>query len=354
LPVALDLAGFALDLLDRGAALLGRQAGRGRHHPVGRAGGDHGGAVLDQEGGRGRWVFAGHHRRQRLLQVAAGGQPGRRPPVQHPQLGRLKRHRGQHYLADQIVEDEPALDGGAGLHEQAAPGQPGQHHRVGVHAEGAAQLGSEAAQRRDPADQLPQDRVLAGQHLLGQIAKEQSAGSAQRRQAGRPLPWALVTQRLDRQADRGRPAAGHPVHGLAQLAPIRAERGGQQLAGLLHAERKQAAIDLQHLAAATQSLDRERRLGPRRQHQVEPGRRVPGQPLDQPSGRPAGRQLLDVIEDQNQIAAQLKLQRLTEHSREAVGRSQLLGVRPERARQRRAQFIREVRQAQTQRVDQPA
>ena len=71
----------------------------------------------------------------------------------------------------------------------------------------------------------------------------------------------LVTQRLDRQTDRRRPAAGHPVHGLAQLAPVRAERGRQQLAGLLHAERKQAAVDLQHLAAATQSLDRERRLG---------------------------------------------------------------------------------------------
>ena len=88
------------------------------------------------------------------------------------------------------------------------------------------------------------------------------------------------------------------MHGLAQLAPVRAERGRQQLAGLLHAERKQAAVDLQHLAAATQSLDRERRLGPRRQHQVEAGRRVPGQPLDQPSGRPAGGQLVDVVEDQ--------------------------------------------------------
>jgi hypothetical protein len=61
LPVALDLAGLALDLLDRGTAQLDRQAGRGRHHPVGRAGGEHGGAVLDQEGDRGRWVVTGHH-----------------------------------------------------------------------------------------------------------------------------------------------------------------------------------------------------------------------------------------------------------------------------------------------------
>jgi hypothetical protein len=52
------------------------------------------------------------------------------------------------------------------------------------------------------------------------------------------------------------------MYRLAQLAPVRAEHGGQQLAGLLHAERKQATVDLQHLAAATQSLDRERRLGP--------------------------------------------------------------------------------------------
>jgi hypothetical protein len=62
---------------------------------------------------------------------------------------------------------------------------------------------------------------------------------------------------------------------------------------------------------------------------------------------------VDVVEDQYQIATQLKLQGLAERSREAVGRSQLLGVGPERARQRRAQLIREVRQAQTQRVNQP-
>jgi hypothetical protein len=62
---------------------------------------------------------------------------------------------------------------------------------------------------------------------------------------------------------------------------------------------------------------------------------------------------VDVVEDQDQIAAQLKLERLAERSREAVGRSQVLGIGPERARQRRAQLIREVRQTQTQRVDQP-
>ena len=63
---------------------------------------------------------------------------------------------------------------------------------------------------------------------------------------------------------------------------------------------------------------------------------------------------MDVVEDQDQIAAQLKLQRLTERSREAVGRSQVLSIGPERACQHRAQLIREVRQAQAQRVDQPA
>jgi hypothetical protein len=354
LPVPLDLAGLALDLLDGAAAQLGREPGGGRHDPVGGAGGEHGRAVLDQEGGGGRRVLAGHHRGQRLLQVAAGGQPGGRPPVQLPQLGGRQRHRGERHLADQVVEHEPAVHGGAGLEEQAAAGQPGQHRGVGLYVQGAAQLGGEAAQRRDPADQRPQHRVLAGEHLLGEVGEQQPARPAQRRQAGGPLPWPLAPQRLDRQAGRRRPAAGHAVQRLAQLAPVRAEHGGQQRAGLLLAEGEQGAVQLQHLAAAAQPLDRERRLDPGRQHQVEQGGRVPGQPLDQPGRRPVGGELVDVVEDQHQVAAQLELQRLAERGREAVGAGQLVGVGPQRGGQHRAQLVGEVRQPQPQRVHQPA
>jgi hypothetical protein len=116
------------------------------------------------------------------------------------------------------------------------------------------------------------------------------------------------------------------------------EPGAQQRLDLGDREGEVGGAELEHLPLAAQAVDRERRLRARGQDEVEHRRCLPAEALDQ-SRRPCGRRdLVHVVEHEDQVMGEVLGQRRAEQAAERLGVQQLVA----RHAGRRARRDREV------------
>ena len=142
----------------------------------------------------------------------------------------------------------------------------------------------------------------------------------------------------------------------AELARVAVELGLEHRTHLVGVEGEVGAAELEDLALPAQPVDRERGLGARHEHDVQRLRRLPAERLDRAHRGAAGRQRVEVVEDQRERPAQTFLQRLRQRRGEGVGAGGLVGARIGAARgaRRGREVDGEVGNAQAQRVDQAA
>ena len=98
-----------------------------------------------------------------------------------------------------------------------------------------------------------------------------------------------------------------------------AEPAADHRCNLVAREREQSRVDVEDLALAAQTVDRERRLVPRSENQMKLGRRLSDEALEQEGGSSAGAELVHVVEDEHLVALRFFLQRLSEYGGKRFG-----------------------------------
>ena len=312
LPVSLDLASGADELLDvRVPPPGGEQVGRSEHG-LRSAGAQKRAAVVDEDAGDLVVVADRRERPQRLFHVILRLEPGRRRAVHVDQLCRSERVLLEDELADQPAEREPADLAAVELEEQPAPRQRPEQLRRAVETERLEQLRREAVERCDRADQPPDHRRLALEHLRREVGEEWPARIAHAPQCGASLAGRHRPQRFDRQPNRRGPAVGRRLERIRETVAL-AELGCDQRCGLVERERELGACELEHLALGAQPFHAERRLGPRREHDVEARGRLSNEALDERCGRPGGSELVEVVDDEYEVTTQLVGEDVADH-----------------------------------------
>ena len=195
------------------------------------------------------------------------------------------------------------------------------------HAERLAERGGEALERRDrPHEGLDLGR-LVGEHLGGEVREERAAGPADARERATSLRGRHLAERLDREPHGRRPPAGRGLELDRRLRVGGARERGQQCARLARVEDEVGAGELEHLPLAPQALDRERQLEARGEDEVEPRRRLPAERLDHLHRADRPGDGVDVVDHEDEVAAQRGLERLAECRREATGAGGLVLLR---------------------------
>ena len=212
------------------------------------------------------------------------------------------------------------------------------------------------SRRRGHADQLAHAGRLLREHLARQVAEQRPAGPAQALDRRAALRRGQRAHRLAGQAHGRGPALGHRMQRGAELARVAVELGLEHRAHLVGVEGEVGAAELEDLALTAQAVDRERRLGARGEHDVQGLGRLAAERLDRAHRGAAGRQRVEVVEDERQRPAQALLQRLGQRGGEGVGARALVGagVGTARGAGRRREIDGQVGHAQAQRVDQAA
>ena len=136
-----------------------------------------------------------------------------------------------------------------------------------------------------------------------------------------------LAERLDGEPHGRRPPAGRGLELDRRLGVGGARERGQERSRLARVEDEVGAGELEHLPLAPQALDRERQLEARGEDEVEPRRRLPAERLDHlhRSARPCDR--VDVVDHEDEVAAQRRLEGLAECRREAAGARGLVLLR---------------------------
>ena len=259
------------------------------------------GVPLDQPRRPGR-VLGGQRVAHRVVGEALILTPGGRGPVQrHDPAGPLLLQPGAEQAGEQVMVTPPAADLIQRHQEQARPLHPLQH-RPAISAAGdrITQPAGQAFQQRGFQQEAAHLLVLAVQHLLGQVVQHITVAAAERRHE----PGGIG---LPRQRKGGQPQAGHPPLGAGGQS--RHHRGGQvstsrlaeQRRRLLLAEPQVGGAQLGQLPASPQPGQRQRRIGPAGQHQVQARRQVLQQERQRHVHRPGVDQVI-VIQDQQHLA----------------------------------------------------
>ena len=160
---------------------------------------------------------------------------------------------------------------------------------------------------------------MLGEYLLGQVREERGVRLVDAGEHVAPCIGRRGLQRLDREADRGRPPTGKAVNLRGEVVGIDAKPLDDQLRHLPHRECELAAVDLEELTLSPKTLDLEWRLPSPGDDQVETGWRVPAQGFDKPGRGARWLQLVSVIDDQEEIGGELRVQDLRQLGGERVG-----------------------------------
>ncbi len=137
-----------------------------------------------------------------------------------------------------------------------------------------------------------------------------------------------------------------------ELLGVDAEPIRHQLRHLHDGERELTAVDLEELSLAAQSFDLEGRWSPAGDDQMEARRCVPAQGLDEPGGGAGLVQLVGVVDHQEEIAGELRMQDLGELRGERVGAKKLFQLRAAGTLREPAHVTGDVRDPQPQGVAQ--
>ena len=271
-------------------------------------GGQQVGALVPHQGGEPVGGAGGEQHPRRGVSAAGPGQPLRGGEAQLAGDG-----LGQGQVVEGVVADQrPQRQGSVlpRLHEEALAGQAvDQRARLGD-ADGVAEVGGELVEDRQPADRLPHRRRLMGEDLLGQVREQRGPGAIEPVEHRRPARPRGLPQGLDGQDDGRRPAPGQPVETLGQLDQPHPQPLPHQLPDLLGGEGELLAAELEQLSLPAEPLDREERTAAPRQHQVEPGRRVTAEGLDEARRGVRRAQLVNVVDDQDEVAVDVSVHHL--------------------------------------------
>ena len=139
--------------------------------------------------------------------------------------------------------------------------------RIGRSGHGITQRRAKSAQDRGAEEKLPHFRRLAAEHLLGQKLFDKPAITAEL--ADDVMGRRASVQQKRRQVDPGGPAFGQ-VHELSQVgwAELEASDRGDELGRMRGREPQLVRPDLGH-PAGPHAGQRQRRVGPRNQHQLD-------------------------------------------------------------------------------------
>ena len=228
--------------------------------------------------------------------------PGGRGPVQaRNPAGPFLLQAGAEQIGEQMVVPPPTAHLIQWHQEQAGLLHPLQHRlAVGAASDRITQPAGQAFQQRGFQQKGTQLLWLAVQHLLGQVVQDIAVAAAEGRHE--PSGIGLPPQRKGSQLQ-----AGHPAFGAG--GQRRHRRGGQvstsrfmeQGCRLFWAEAQVGGAQLGELPAGPQPRQRQRRVGPAGQHQVQSRRQV----LEQEPQRDMDRLGVDqvvVVEDQQHLA----------------------------------------------------
>ena len=262
----------------------------------------------------------------RGVELAVPLEPARGRELELLLLGRRERPFAQREVTDEGMQPQPAV---RLLEHEPAPAESSDRQRIGGQSELDRQRRRAPAEHGDVPQQLPNARRLASEHLLREIRIDRAAGLRQALDDLRPGVTGRRAQRLDGQPHRRRPAGGRLVDRLRQRFRCGPQRCDERLRDLVARERERRAVELEHPTLASQPLDRERRLGARGEHDVQRGRRLPADALDQPRRACRGAELVDVVQHEHEIVRQLLLESLAERAGDGVGTR---AVRPRRGR----------------------
>ena len=143
--------------------------------------------------------------------------------------------------------DVPAGVAGERLEEQATAREPVERPRRAVHARGLQQRAAEPVEVDGAGERVPHRPGRGGDHLLREVREQRSLGPLEPVEDGLAAAVGRGAQRLDRQADRGRPAVRRredPRGGVrrsrraARRSP--GSRRGHEGLDLAHRERERA------------------------------------------------------------------------------------------------------------------
>ena len=282
-PVAADLMRLADELLDGGGSKLGRKPARRVEHGVDGPLGEKRAAVGLEQACRLGGLGSGE-RPQRLLRLVTALEPprGGDPHLAHLGSARGEPRKGElaHRRAERVPPGLAALE----LDEEPAARERTQRLVGSFDPERVAELRGEALERRDARDELRDPRVLAGEHLGGQVGEERPARPAHALERGGHVGGGHSPQGLHGEAHRRGPAAGEPVQ-LGGDGRVRVSRElGQQRRGLVDVECELRAGDLHDLPLPSEPLDRERKLGTGGDDEVQALRRLAAERLDRLDG----------------------------------------------------------------------
>ena len=123
---------------------------------------------------------------------------------------------------------------------------------------------------------------------------------------------------------------------------------------LLGCEGELVRSDLQELSPAAEPLHGKWGAGAPRQDQVKAGGRVAAEGLDEAGGGAGGAELVDVVDDQDEVAGDVLLQDLGEPRTEGVRMRGEVGLGAGEALDRERQLAAQLRDAEPEGVGQPA
>ena len=241
--------------------------------------------------------------REGLVRAAGGDQPRRGPRVE-------RGHRVGRQLAlemvsqdggEEAVEAVPAPRVVERQQEQLLALQPLEQRRTILAAgDGVAERGGQALENRRPQEERPHGRGLPRQHLLRQVIDDEAVAAAEGgdRRAG----IGVIAQRQRGQLQPGDPALGARRQRRGRpVGERRGQRGAQECRRLVGGEAQVGRADLGQLPPRAQTGQRERRIGPAGDDQVQSGRGV----VEQERERGVDRRRRDrvvVVEDQGHVA----------------------------------------------------
>ena len=234
--------------------------------------------------------------------------------------GRLvaRRPSAEGELPDGRAECVPAGGVALELHEQAAAGERAEDRPGAGDAERLAERRREALEWRDALHESLHLRMLVGEDLGGQVCDQRSLRLHDPLERVGAVPRRDTAERFDRQPSRCGPPSGRAPQRGGRPGVVRPRERLEEHVDLVDVEREVGAQQLEHLALAAQPLDREGKVGARREHDVQPARRLPAERLDHE--KRAGRRfdLVDVVDHEDEVAVQLRLKRFAHRGREAA------------------------------------
>ena len=313
--------GIADQPLDRGRSEVGWQAFGEPENRVGMARADELRPAFLQQAGN---VGVSRHRRERRegrVDLALRLEPFGGADEDRPSLLLRQRPRRVRELADERVQRERV--------SQPADEQPSLDELVddlvrACDAELRAELRREAVEGRDRADERLHVGGLPFEDLVREEREERAARTLDE-VAECPLALGVghLADGFDREPDGRRPAARRFEDDAAEPG-VRTEAGIHELLDLSGGECKVGGAQVEHLALGTQPVDAKIERLPREQHESQARRALPAQALDQPKRGGGRRQLVGVVDDQQEVVVEGGLERVAQSGRERLGVRELV------------------------------